>query len=156
MRTETEKTYLCSKVQNTSSAGLVIILFDLLIADLERAIAAIAEGNIEKRSTELKHAFLLLQQLEDSLDRENGGQAAQTFSAFYSAARAKLLEAHIKVSPEMVRRQIDLLLQVRQAWQQVDEPNVVSTKISPDPSDAVVQQPVFVREHPTTSSDWTA
>jgi flagellar protein FliS len=134
----------------------MILLFDMLIADLERAISAIAEGNIEKRSSELKHAFTMLQQLEDSLDRENGGQAAETFSAFYAAVRGKLLEAHIKVSPDMLRRQIDLLLEVRQAWQQVDEPNVVSTKISPDPSDAVAQQPVVVQEQPTTSSDWTA
>ena len=90
MQTETEKTYLRARVQNASSAGLVIILLDMLIADLERAKAAMAEGSVEKRAAELKHAFVVLQQLDDSLDRENGGEAAQTFSSFYSAIRAKV------------------------------------------------------------------
>src|ERR1700685_466195 len=124
MRSETEKKYLRVKVQNASSAGLVIVLFDLLIGDIERAIAAIAEHNIEKRTAELKHAFLVLQQLDDSLDREKGGEAAQTFSAFYSAVRARLLEAHIQVSPEIFRRQIELIFEVREAWQQVDKPTL--------------------------------
>jgi flagellar protein FliS len=133
MQSETEKKYLRAKVQNASSAGLVIILLDLLIADIGRVIAAIAEGNIEKRAAELKHAFLLLQQLEDSLDRKNGGEAAKTFSAFYSAVRAKLLEAHIKISPEIFQRQIDLIFEVRQAWEQVDKPNQ-------DPVDVAAEQ----------------
>jgi flagellar secretion chaperone FliS len=142
MRSETEKTYLRARVQNASSAGLVIILFDLLISDLERAIAAIAEGNVEKRAAELKHAFVVLQQLDDSLDRENGGQAAQTFSAFYSTIRAKLLEAHIQVSPDILRHQIKLLFEVRQAWQEVDKPGLPH---APAPAaGGVVSQPSSV------------
>jgi flagellar secretion chaperone FliS len=136
MRSETEKKYLRATVQNASSAGIVIILLDLLIADLGRVIAAIAEGNIEKRATELKHAFLLLQQLEDCLDREKGGQAAQTFSAFYSAVRAKLLQAHIKISPEIFQRQIELLFEVRQAWQQIDKPNLGHDNLGHDNANA--------------------
>src|ERR1700733_13270818 len=107
-RTQTELTYLRSAVQNASPVGLVIILFDLLITDLKKVIAAMQNGDVEKRSAELKHAFLLLQQLEGSLDMENGGDAAKHFSRFYSVVRSKLMEAHVKVSPEIVNSQIDL------------------------------------------------
>jgi len=155
MRSETEKTYLRSRVQNSSSAGIVILLFDLLISDLERAITAIAEGNIEKRAAEFKHAFLVLQQLDDSLDRENGGQAAQTFSGFYSAIRAKLLEAHIQVSPEIIRRQIQLLFEVRQAWQEVDKPTVTPTP-APAARDTVTQSPSMGQEELTATGSWSA
>jgi flagellar protein FliS len=130
MQTETEKTYLRARVQNASSAGLVIILLDMLIADLERAKAAMAEGSVEKRAAELKHAFVVLQQLDDSLDRENGGEAAQTFSSFYSAIRAKVLEAHIKISPEILSHQIELLFQIRQAWQQADRAAIESVTVA--------------------------
>jgi flagellar protein FliS len=155
-KNQTELTYLRAAVQNASAAGLVIILFDMLIGDLECAISAIDERNIEKRSTELKHAFLVLQQLEGSLDMENGGQAATTFSRFYSAIRTKLLEAHIKVNPDIMRRQIELLLDVRQAWQQVDKPNLSSAAI---PQGGLVTQnhnsaPDY--EHQTSSASWTA
>jgi len=137
-RSQTELTYLGASAQNASPVGLVVILFDQLITDIKRAIAAIQTGEIEKRCHEIKHALLVLQQLEGSLDKEKGGQAAKHFSRFYSAIRAKLLEANIKVSPEILNRQIDLLFQVRRAWQQVDraaaEPLTVTTPVNPTSS----------------------
>lgn len=123
-KSQTELTYLRAAAQNATPAGLVIILYDLLIHDLEQAIAAFAERDIERRSTEIKHAFLVLQQLEGSLDMENGGDAAKHFSAFYSALRSKIFEAQLKASSELLKRQIELVLEVRQAWQQVDQPNL--------------------------------
>jgi flagellar protein FliS len=155
-RTETEKTYLRAAVQNATAVGLVIILFDMLIGDLKQVIAAIDEGNIEKRSTELKHAFLVLQQLEGSLDMESGGEAAKSFSRFYSAIRSKLLEAHIKISPEIFRRQIELLLDVRQAWQTIDKPDQGST--SPGPALSVTARPVVASngDDQVMRTSWTA
>jgi flagellar secretion chaperone FliS len=149
-RTETEVTYLRAAVQNASPAGLVIILFDMLIGDLERVIAAIAARDVEKRSAELKHAFLVLQQLQGSLDMENGGEAAKNFSRFYASIRSKLLEAHLKISREIVRRQIELLLDVRQAWQQSDRAGIAS---APTISSQAAQ-PAATPER--TTSGWTA
>jgi flagellar secretion chaperone FliS len=153
-RTQTELTYLRAAVQNASAAGLVIILFDLLVGDLERVIVAMDQRDIEKRSDELKHAFLILQQLEGSLEMENGGQAAQHFSRFYSAVRAKLLEAHLKVDAGIVRRQIQLLLEVRQAWQQVEAPSLASPASQGVP--AAAQSPFVQQVRHLSSSGWTA
>ena len=148
MRSLSERTYLNAAVQNASPAGLVIILMDLLVADLRRVIDAMEGGHIEKRSAELNHAFLVLQQLEGSLDMQNGGEAAKNFSRFYSAVRAKLLESHIKVDPQLVQRQIELILDVRGAWQQVDRPAVHQTT-------AIMQSPAEVGEE-LASSGWKA
>ncbi len=123
-KSQTELTYLRAAAQNATPAGLVIILYDLLVHDLEQAIAAFAERDIERRSAEIKHSFLVLQQLEGSLDMENGGEAAKHFSAFYSALRSKIFEAQLKSSPEILKKQIEHVLDVRQAWQQVDQPNL--------------------------------
>ncbi len=141
-------------IQNASPIGLVIILFDVLIGDLERVIAAIAAHDVEKRSSELKHAFLILQQLEGSLDMKNGGEAAKNFSRFYASIRSKLLEAHIKISPEIVRRQVELLLDVRQAWQQSDRPDQSSRQNSVQPPATAAAQPAPTQS--TTTSSWTA
>jgi len=134
-RNTTELAYLRSAVQNASAVGLVVILYDLLISDLERAIAAMATGEIEKRTTEIKHAFLVLQQLEGSLQMEAGGEAAKNLSNFYAALRCKILEAQIKVSPEILKRQIELILSVRKAWQEVDPSGPsVPTSVSQAPA----------------------
>ena len=122
-RTKAELNYLRNTAQNASQAGLVILLFDLLTSDLQRAIAALQAGDVEKRSNEIKHAFLVLQQLEGSLNIEDGGDAAKHFSRFYSFLRSKILEAQIKMAPEILKQQIELILSVRQAWQQVDTPS---------------------------------
>src|SRR6185437_118579 len=119
---ETELSYRKAAIQNATSVGLVVIMYDMLAADLRRAIEAMNARDVEKRSAELKHAFLVLLQLEGSLDMEKGGQAARNLSRFYSVLRAKILEAHFKVNTEMLQRQIDLIVDVRSAWQQVNTP----------------------------------
>jgi flagellar secretion chaperone FliS len=148
-RTQTELAYLRAAVQNASSAGLVVILFDQLISDLKRAIAAMESRDVETRSAELKHGFLVLAQLQGSLDMENGGEAAVHFSRFYSAVRSAMMEAHLKASPEILIRQIGLLLDVRQAWQQVDMPNLGAAQAGAEPA-------VTTQEQRAMSTDWTA
>jgi flagellar protein FliS len=135
-KSQNELTYLRAAAQNATAVGLVIILYDLLTNDLEQAIAAFAD--IEKRSEEIKHAFLVLQQLEGSLDMKTGGQPAKHFSAFYSSLRSKILEAHLKANPEILKRQIELVLDVRQAWQQVDKPNLGPAYIAAEPAGSSV------------------
>ena len=130
-RNQTEIAYRKAAIQNASSVGLVIILYDMLIADVQSVIEAIEQRNIEKRVTELKHGFLVLQELEGLLDLEKAGVAAKNLARFYSVVRAKLLEAHAQGSEEMFRRQIDLLLQVRQAWEQVNTPAVAVSQATP-------------------------
>jgi len=149
MRSASERNYLNAAVQNASQVGLVIIVMDLLVADLRRVIEAMSRGEIEKRTAELNHAFLALQQLEGSLDLEHGGEAAKNFSRFYSAVRAKLLEAHIKVDPELFQRQIDLILDVRAAWEQVDRPAAQQL------TNSAQTMPVY-DEREVVSSGWSA
>lgn len=73
-KSQTELTYLRAAVESASAVGLVIVLYDLLIGDLRGAIAAIANRDVEERSKQLKHAFLVIERLEESLDLQNGGQ----------------------------------------------------------------------------------
>src|SRR5277367_965134 len=133
-RTPTERAYMTAAVENASAAGLVMILFDLLVNDLKNAIAAMEAQDIEKRTAELKHGFLVLQQLQGSVDMENGGDAAKHFCDFYSTVRCKMLEAQLKKSSEILRQQINLLLDVRQAWQQVSTAIPVSASAEPTTS----------------------
>jgi len=156
-KSQTELTYMRAAAQNATPAGLVIILYDLLVHDLEQAIAAFAERNIERRTAEIKHAFLVLQQLEGSLDTQKGAEAAKTLSRFYSTLRRNVMEAHLKASPEILREQIDLVLDVRRAWQQVENlnltpaierPGTIAIKRIPAPTDP--------ENGESASESWTA
>lgn len=153
-RNQTERTYLTAAVQNATAAGLVVILFDLLMADLKDAIAAIERKAVEELADKIKHAFLVLQQLDGSLDMEHGGQAAKHFSGFYAAIRCKVLEGQIKSSPEILRRQIELLFEVRQAWQQIDQPNLGMKE--PQPASAASGPGFTTSDQEVTTTNWTA
>jgi flagellar secretion chaperone FliS len=119
-RNETELSYRRSAIEGASPIGLVIALYDTLSGDLRRAASAIRNNDIEARCKDLNHAVLVLGQLEDWIDQKNGGELAQNLSSFYSYLRAKMMEASLSQSAQLLEAQIDLILQVRSAWQQRD------------------------------------
>ena len=119
-RNETELSYRKLAVEGASPIGLVIALHDTLSGDLRRAASAIRNHDIEARCKQLNHAALVLGQLEDWIDRENGGHLAQNLSSFYSYLRAKMVEASLSKSANLLDAQVNLILQVRSAWQERD------------------------------------
>jgi len=112
--------YLHTAVAGASPVGLVVLLYERLITDLRRTVAAMEKGDIETRVAEINHAFLILGQLEGSLDSGKAPEAAKTQALFYSVARAKILEAHLKSDRKLLEQQIVLFNDVRAAWEQVD------------------------------------
>ncbi|HVZ59426.1 MAG TPA: flagellar export chaperone FliS [Terriglobales bacterium] len=119
--------YRSAAVHSASQIGLVVIVYDVLIGDLQRAVAAMQEGDIEGRCTELKHALLALQILEGSLDMDAGAEAATNLSRFYSFVRSGIMEAQFETNPEILSRQIQLLYSVREAWQQAESERLAAT-----------------------------
>ena len=117
---QTELSYRKSAIEGASSIGLIIALFDTLAGDLRRASAAIRKGDIEKRCKELDHASLVLGQLESWVDREKGGDSAQTLAQFYGYLRAQMMEASVSQSAAVLDAQIEMILHVRSAWQKLD------------------------------------
>jgi flagellar protein FliS len=112
--------YRRSSIQEASPAGLVVILYDLLIADLQAATAAMRDGRIEDRCARLKHGLLVLQVLESSLDLQHGGETALILSRFYAYLRKQMLDAHCKREPTILEEAIALFLEVREAWRIAD------------------------------------
>lgn len=112
--------YRRAATQHASVVGLVIALHDTLVGDIRRAAEALERNDIQARCDQLIHGFKILQQLESMLDMENGGQAALNIQRFYAHVRGQLLLAQFKLSSAILYKQIEIVLDVRSAWQQVD------------------------------------
>ena len=123
----TELSYRKSSIEGASTIGLMIVLFDTLAGDLRRAAASLRKNDIESRTRELNHAALVISQLESWLDLENGGESALTLSRFYAYLRAKMMEAAGTKSATLLETQIEMILHVRSAWQQLDTSSPHST-----------------------------
>lgn len=113
---EARRQYQDSAVQGATPIELVVLLFDSAIDDMRRALAAMRGGDIEARSVQIGHAMMVLQQLQGTLDFERGGEAARQFEQFYNLVRAKLLEAQIRGSSDLMVQQIGSMAEVRNCW----------------------------------------
>lgn len=56
------------RVSQASSCGLVVILYDIILEDIETAKSAKAKGNLEQYRTDLRHAGRFLNELMGILD----------------------------------------------------------------------------------------
>jgi flagellar secretion chaperone FliS len=125
--------YQEAAVRNASTVELVIMLYDILARDLHGAIEAMDTSNIEARTAKLKHGFLALQQLEGTLNLEEGGDFASNLSRFYSMTRAQMMKAQVQRDPEILQELIQLLFSVREAWVEVNNRPAVAAS-APMPS----------------------
>ena len=113
--------YRRAATQHASVVGLVIALHDTLTGNLQRAAVAIDEGNIQLRCEELTHGFKVLTQLDAMLDMKSGGETALKIRRFYNHVRRQMLVAQFKLDSAILYAQVKAVLEVRGAWQQVDE-----------------------------------
>ena len=108
--------YQEAAVGNANAIELVIMLYDILARDLHGAMEAMEAGNIELRSAKLKHGFLALQQLEGSLNIDEGGEMATNMSRYYSMLRAQMMKAQTEQDAGVLKELVQLLFSVREAW----------------------------------------
>lgn len=154
---QTARMYRRTVAQTATSVELVILLYDMLVADLRLVIEAMQKGDIERRATQIKHALRVLEQLQGSLDMDEGGEAAKRLARFYSHVRCKILESHAKISVPLLDRQIDLLLDVRSAWEQVKNPGSTAVAVERTaPANRASAVSSSEQEEGHVSSSWSA
>jgi flagellar secretion chaperone FliS len=151
---EAKLAYRENAVRGATPIELVVILFDAAIDDMRRAVTAIKTSDIEERATAVRHAMLVLQQLQGTLDFEKGGQVARQFEQFYNLIRAKVLESQLRNSPEMMQQQIHFMSEVRDCW--VEAEKQLKPKPLPHPSMAAPLPAGGVLEDGGSTAEWNA
>jgi flagellar protein FliS len=151
---ENQLAYRQADIRGASPIELVITLYDILNADLQAATLAMDARDIEARTNKLKHALLVLQQLESPIDVE-AGEVARGLLRLYASMRGKILEAQIKQDAGILRDQTKLVLQLRAAWTQVNSsPAPDAPTVAPATSARNVTSAFGLQEAQTSS--WSA
>lgn len=112
--------YRAAAVQGAGPVRLVVLLYEQAIEDLRQALAAHTGGDIEGRTRQINHAILVLGHLEATLDPAPGRQVAANLERFYRQIRASLIQAQCRQSAQLLEKQIALLIEVRDAWCEVE------------------------------------
>jgi flagellar protein FliS len=118
--------YASESATGLSPIGLVVRLYENIVSDLGRAILAVREDDVEKRTSHLQHALLLIAHLQSALDMKNGGDSARLLERFYMLARKRIVEAQGKQSIELMEEISREFLSVREAWAQIEDQQAVS------------------------------
>lgn len=109
--------YIDDAVATAAPATLLVMLYDRLLADLERAEAALHAGRRDVANTELTHAQDIVTELSATLDRDAWEGAAQLMS-IYAFLGTSLVEANVSADPEQVAACRHLVAPLHEAWQQ--------------------------------------
>lgn len=150
---EAKLTYRENAVRGATPIELVVILFDAAIDDIQRARTAIKNNQIEERTSAIRHAMLILQQLQGTLDFAKGGQVARQFEQFYNLIRAKLLEAQLRNSADQMQQQIRFMSEIRDCWVQVGKQ--FHSAPESERTAGTIARPRFTEETGSTS-EWSA
>jgi len=150
---EAKLAYRENAVRSATPIELVVILFDAAIDDMRRAVSAIKSSDIEQRAIAIRHAMLILQQLQGTLDFEQGGPVARQFEQFYNLVRAKVLESQLRNSPELMQQQIRFMSEVRDCW--VEAENQLKPKPIHPPMAAVAPAQAHIEDGGPTA-EWSA
>ena len=133
--------YAATSAAGTSPIGLVVKLYETVVGDLGRAVIAVRDNDIERRSGELQHALAVIGQLQGSLDMEQGEEPARVLDRFYDMARARIMQAQLRHSGKILEEVMRDFLALRDAWAEVERQLTTS------------KQPV---SGSADSSDWVA
>jgi flagellar protein FliS len=143
--------YQQSAARGASPVGLIIALYDTLLRDFRRALAALDGANVETRVFELNHALTIIAHLRDVLDHERGGDAAARLSRFYEVTNAMIMEANVSGSRLTLQKLVEIYGGLRQAWEHAER-HLASAPIPvPQNPAAAAPQPSLVRIPTTTS-----
>ena len=100
-----------------SPARIVVLAFERLTLDLERALAALENG--EHPHTHLIHAQDLLMALLSGVDT-NAWEHAHRLSTIYLSVHRSLITANIEKNPALIKDSLEIIVGLKDAWTQAE------------------------------------
>jgi flagellar protein FliS len=130
MSVNIQQSYREAAVRGANRIALVVRLYEQMIEDLRQVAIAIEQNDVERRSSRIKHARLVIAHLQSTLDFAQGGKVAQDLDNFYNALRQNVVWVQFHPSKRAVSQVITDLLALREAWiqvERVENPSVANT-----------------------------
>ena len=156
-------TYHQATAVGASAVGQIVALYDAILRDLHRALAAGEGGQIETRVNNTNHALVIIGELQGVLDFERGGEAARNLSNFYNVMRAMVTHASMTNSREEFLELISHFARLRAAWSHVElsvAPAEPENRLRISSSEQPASSPTATRPAETLeeagTGEWTA
>jgi flagellar protein FliS len=109
--------YMGDTVTTASPQRLLVMLYDRLALDLERAQAAMATGDREEGGAQLQHAQEIVLELLSSL-QVDAWEGGPRLAALYNWLIGEMMRANVKGDANRVGSCLQVVEPLRDAWRQ--------------------------------------
>lgn len=113
------KAYLVTQVSTSSQGDLLLMLYDTAIKHLHQAIEKMQAKDVAAKGMLISKAINIVSELQESLNKERGGDISKNLFQLYFYCNTRLLTANLKMNPDMVEEVINILTGLRQAFAQI-------------------------------------
>ena len=108
--------YQRCQIQVEDPVGLVLRLYDGLIAFLRMGAEHLESQDYQEAANVIGRALDVIAYLQATLDLDRGGDVAANLDSLYDMARARVSTAHLRRSPSELLDVVKLVEPVRDAW----------------------------------------
>lgn len=115
-------------MRGTNPVRLTILLYDQIIQDVTRAAEALVAGRIAPCAQEIGHAIAVIGYLQATLRHSGGPDMLRNLGHFYTMLRERLMEAQVRSSRPILDELRQQLMEMREAWIQMEGNAAVSHK----------------------------
>ncbi len=135
--------YLATQVTTTDQGQLLIMLYDAAIKFLNQSKAMIDEKNYAQKGILISKALDIISELASSLNKDKGGDLADSLNQVYLYCNTRLLMANLKMDKGIIDEVIKILSGVRDAYAQIMKEGATapSTAVDPSNTQAVSRSP---------------
>lgn len=108
--------YHRTNVETASQADLIIMCYEKFIQLMHQSRSYFEEGKFEEKARALQKALDIMQELQQSLNFEKGGEIANNLDAIYTYLNRRLLEGDIKKDLSVFDEAARVMGELKEAW----------------------------------------
>jgi flagellar protein FliS len=117
MTTNARAAYMDASVATASPARLLIMLFDRLVLDVQRGLAAQLCGDLEETHRQLTHAQDILLELATSL-RPDEFRGGHDLAALYGFLHRQLVKANVHKDASITAEVLTMVTDLCETWRE--------------------------------------
>ncbi len=128
--------YRKTEVSTANKSKLILMMYDGAIRFIKEAKAHIAQGDVANRGLYISKAQKIINELQNTLNYEKGGDVANSLRKVYMEVSKDLTDANIRGDSAKLESAIRTLSPIREAWEKIIN-NGASASPAPQSTPAV-------------------
>lgn len=113
--------YREADINSMSKEKMIVLLYEKIISDLERARVAIDRGDRLEMTIRVNHSQRIVSELRNALDHSIGGEVSRNLESLYDFLFSQHLELLVNQDPVVITNCINVITPLLDAWKEIPD-----------------------------------